>query len=329
MFEHVEPYAGDPIFALVDAFNADPRPHKVNLSIGIYFDDEGRIPVLDSVRAAETRLLAQAGAKPYLPMEGAADARRAVQALLFGPTARGAGLGAGGNHPVGGLQRRLEGRRRFPEALVSVQRRVDQRPELGQPPLDVRGQRLHGEHLPVLRLGQRRCALCRHAGCHRAAAGAQHRAAARLLPQPDRCRPHARAVGPVDSGARAPRADRLSGSGLSRLWRRHRRRRLRGARDGQLRRCLRGGELVLQEHERVRRALRRAVGRLPDGTRGRAGAGAAQAHGAPHLLQPRDPRRRHHGAGARRPAAAAAVGARGHRRCASASARCAVRCTRC
>jgi aromatic-amino-acid transaminase len=85
VFEHVEPYAGDPIFALVDAFNADPRPYKVNLSIGIYFDDEGRIPVLDSVRAAETRLLAQGGAKPYLPMEGAADARRAVQALLFGP----------------------------------------------------------------------------------------------------------------------------------------------------------------------------------------------------------------------------------------------------
>jgi aromatic-amino-acid transaminase len=84
VFEHVEPYAGDPIFALVDAFNADPRPHKVNLSIGIYFDDEGRIPVLASVRVAEQRLLAHGGAKSYLPMEGAADARRAVQALLFG-----------------------------------------------------------------------------------------------------------------------------------------------------------------------------------------------------------------------------------------------------
>ncbi len=84
MFEHVEPYAGDPIFALVDAFNADKRPHKVNLSIGIYFDEAGRLPVLASVREAETRLLAAGGPKPYLPMEGAADARRAVQALLFG-----------------------------------------------------------------------------------------------------------------------------------------------------------------------------------------------------------------------------------------------------
>lgn len=85
MFEHVEPYAGDPIFALVDAFNADPRPHKVNLSIGIYFDEDGRIPVLPSVQRAEQQMLAAGGAKPYLPMEGAADARRAVQALLFAP----------------------------------------------------------------------------------------------------------------------------------------------------------------------------------------------------------------------------------------------------
>jgi aromatic-amino-acid transaminase len=84
MFEHVEPYAGDPIFALVDAFNADARPHKVNLSIGIYFDENGKLPVLPSVREAEARMLAAGGPKPYLPMEGAADARRAVQALLFG-----------------------------------------------------------------------------------------------------------------------------------------------------------------------------------------------------------------------------------------------------
>jgi aromatic-amino-acid transaminase len=84
MFQHVQPYAGDPIFALVDAFNADPRPHKVNLSIGIYFDEQGRLPVLPSVQAAEARILAEGGAKPYLPMEGDAAARREVQALLLG-----------------------------------------------------------------------------------------------------------------------------------------------------------------------------------------------------------------------------------------------------
>jgi len=86
MFKHVEPFAGDPILALVEVFAADPRPHKVNLSIGIYFDEEGRIPVLDSVKRAEKRVVDGGGAKPYLPIEGAANFRGAVQSLLFGPT---------------------------------------------------------------------------------------------------------------------------------------------------------------------------------------------------------------------------------------------------
>jgi aromatic-amino-acid transaminase len=84
VFGHLEPYAGDPILSLNEAFQADPRPHKVNLSIGIYFDDDGRIPVLASVRAAEARMLEAGGAKSYLPIEGDATMRRAVQALLFG-----------------------------------------------------------------------------------------------------------------------------------------------------------------------------------------------------------------------------------------------------
>ena len=86
MFQHLEPYAGDPILSLNEAFQADPRAHKVNLSIGIYFDDEGRIPVLDCVRRAEAQLLDASGPKPYLPMEGSGPMRRAVQALLFGPS---------------------------------------------------------------------------------------------------------------------------------------------------------------------------------------------------------------------------------------------------
>jgi aromatic-amino-acid transaminase len=84
MFKHLEPYAGDPILSLNEAFHADPRPHKVNLSIGIYFDDEGRIPVLGCVHQAEAQMLAAAGPKPYLPIEGSGAMRAAVQALLFG-----------------------------------------------------------------------------------------------------------------------------------------------------------------------------------------------------------------------------------------------------
>ncbi|MFY9510069.1 MAG: amino acid aminotransferase [Rubrivivax sp.] len=83
-FSHLDAYAGDPILSLNEAFQHDPRPNKVNLSIGIYFDDAGRIPVLDCVRRAEALMLEESGPKPYLPIEGSAAMRSAVQALLFG-----------------------------------------------------------------------------------------------------------------------------------------------------------------------------------------------------------------------------------------------------
>ena len=84
MFHHLDPYAGDPILSLNEAFQADPRTDKINLSIGIYFDDAGRIPVLECVRLAEAQMLQENRAKPYLPIEGSAAMRSAVQHLLFG-----------------------------------------------------------------------------------------------------------------------------------------------------------------------------------------------------------------------------------------------------
>src|SRR5450432_3554340 len=84
MFEHVEPFGGDPILSLNEDFQKDPRPHKINLSIGIYFDDAGKIPVLDSVRRAEALVVARNAPKPYLPIEGAPNFREQVQLLLFG-----------------------------------------------------------------------------------------------------------------------------------------------------------------------------------------------------------------------------------------------------
>jgi len=83
-FLHLEPYAGDPILSLNEAFQKDPRTDKINLSIGIYFDDAGRIPVLDCVHQAEAQMLADNLPKPYLPIEGSAAMRQAVQHLLFG-----------------------------------------------------------------------------------------------------------------------------------------------------------------------------------------------------------------------------------------------------
>ena len=84
MFEHVEAYPGDPILTLVETFHADQRPQKVNLGIGLYYDEEGRIPLLSSVQKAEAARAASPSPRPYLPMEGAANYRTAVQHLLFG-----------------------------------------------------------------------------------------------------------------------------------------------------------------------------------------------------------------------------------------------------
>ena len=84
MFKHIPPFGGDPILSLNEDFQKDPRPNKINLSIGIYFDDAGRIPVMSSVKRAEALVVAKGGPKPYLPIEGAANFRSAVQQLLFG-----------------------------------------------------------------------------------------------------------------------------------------------------------------------------------------------------------------------------------------------------
>ncbi|MFC3532291.1 aromatic amino acid transaminase [Vogesella facilis] len=84
MFAHVEAYAGDPILTLVETFNKDTRSPKVNLGIGLYYDEEGRIPLLPSVQKAEAQRVAVAGTRSYQPMEGAANYRAAVQALLWG-----------------------------------------------------------------------------------------------------------------------------------------------------------------------------------------------------------------------------------------------------
>ncbi|MDB5893765.1 MAG: Aromatic-amino-acid aminotransferase, partial [Rhodoferax sp.] len=84
LFDHVPRYAGDPILSLMEDFQKDPRPYKVSLGIGIYFDDAGRLPVMEAVRRAESALLAGIGPRPYLPIEGGAEYRQAVQQLLFG-----------------------------------------------------------------------------------------------------------------------------------------------------------------------------------------------------------------------------------------------------
>ena len=84
IFAHIPPYPGDPILSLMEAFQQDPRSAKVSLSIGLYFDEQGRLPVLESVRQAAGVLAQQVGPCGYLPMEGMAPYRQLVQNLVFG-----------------------------------------------------------------------------------------------------------------------------------------------------------------------------------------------------------------------------------------------------
>jgi len=85
VFQKVDAYAGDPILSLMERFKDDPRSDKVNLSIGLYYNEDGIIPQLQAVAEAEARLNAQPhGASIYLPMEGLNAYRHAIAPLLFG-----------------------------------------------------------------------------------------------------------------------------------------------------------------------------------------------------------------------------------------------------
>ncbi|MHA3902240.1 amino acid aminotransferase [Castellaniella sp. WN] len=84
MFAHIPPFAGDPIFELGNACRRDPRADKINLTVGLYYDKDGRIPVPQCVRQAESLLAQQVRPRVYLPIEGLESYRLAVQRLVLG-----------------------------------------------------------------------------------------------------------------------------------------------------------------------------------------------------------------------------------------------------
>ncbi|MCK6407366.1 MAG: aspartate/tyrosine/aromatic aminotransferase [Rhodocyclaceae bacterium] len=84
IFAAVEMAPRDPILGLNEAFNADTRATKVNLGVGVYFDDNGKIPLLAAVKAAEEARLKAAPPRGYQPIEGPAAYNNAVQSLLLG-----------------------------------------------------------------------------------------------------------------------------------------------------------------------------------------------------------------------------------------------------
>ena len=83
-FASVEMAPGDPILGLTEAYLADPRPRKVNLGVGIYVDEQGRVPLLEAVRKVEQSLAAQAKPRGYLPIDGLPAYDALSQQLLFG-----------------------------------------------------------------------------------------------------------------------------------------------------------------------------------------------------------------------------------------------------
>ena len=96
LFSAVELAPRDPILGLNEQFNADPNPAKVNLGVGVYFDDAGKLPLLACVKAAEQQLTDAAKPRGYLPIDGIAAYDKAVQGLVFGSFADGqAALAAG------------------------------------------------------------------------------------------------------------------------------------------------------------------------------------------------------------------------------------------
>jgi len=84
LFTAVEMAPRDPILGLNEQFAADSNPSKVNLGVGVYFDDNGKLPLLECVQAAEKTMMAHPSARGYLPIDGIAAYDTAVKHLVFG-----------------------------------------------------------------------------------------------------------------------------------------------------------------------------------------------------------------------------------------------------
>ncbi len=84
LFSAVEMAPRDPILGLNEQFAADQSPIKVNLGVGVYFDDNGKLPLLECVQKAEQAMMAKPTARGYLPIDGIAAYDSAVKNLVFG-----------------------------------------------------------------------------------------------------------------------------------------------------------------------------------------------------------------------------------------------------
>ncbi|HSV77638.1 MAG TPA: amino acid aminotransferase [Ramlibacter sp.] len=84
LFNAVEMAPRDPILGLNEQYNADPNPKKVNLGVGVYYDENGKLPLLQCVEQAEKKMMEAHAARGYLPIDGIAAYDAAVKSLVFG-----------------------------------------------------------------------------------------------------------------------------------------------------------------------------------------------------------------------------------------------------
>ncbi len=108
LFTAVEMAPRDPILGINEAFAADTNPNKVNLGVGVYYDDNGKLPLLQCVQAAEKLMMDSPKPRGYLPIDGIAAYDSAVKALVFGadsePATSGRVATAQGIGGTGGLK---------------------------------------------------------------------------------------------------------------------------------------------------------------------------------------------------------------------------------
>src|SRR5450432_160539 len=125
LFSAVELAPRDPILGVSEAFNADPNPNKVNLGVGVYYDDNGKLPLLECVKHAEREMADKGAPRGYLPIDGIPAYDQAVKELLFGADSEivtsGRAVAVQALGGTGGLKIGADFLRRFaPEAQVYI-----------------------------------------------------------------------------------------------------------------------------------------------------------------------------------------------------------------
>ena len=151
-FDAVELAPRDPILGLNEQFNADPNPAKVNLGVGVYYDDHGKLPLLKCVARSGTAACPKRRSRAAICRSTASPpTTRRCRILVFGAESDAVKEGRVATVQTLGGTGALKVGADFLKRLDPARAGADQRPELGKPSRAVQPGRLHGRHVSVLR----------------------------------------------------------------------------------------------------------------------------------------------------------------------------------